>query len=360
VPLSLAPETAREPLTIAFEDAAAIPLPSVAAGKRTAQLSLFDNTGTTQTLQVHETSGGSNILTSQSQCAFKAFAVARLGAQGWEPAEAGLTASQRGQLLHAVLHSVWRETPEGIRTSTQLHTLGADLNAFVEYHVRRVLAEKIPAGAREQMPARYLELEEQRLTRLVTEWLEYERKRLPFEVEATERDATPAVAALTLKLRLDRVDRLNDGSLLVIDYKSGNVSPKSWELPRPDDVQLPLYAAFALPFGHELGGVVFAKVRPGDMCFTGQAADAQATIDPTLNGNSGLVKNALTADRLSEWKLAIEQLARDFIAGRTDVDPRDYPDTCDRCGLYALCRIREREDRLEPDDEEMGVEVADE
>ena len=32
----------------------------------------------------------------------------------------------------------------------------------------------------------------------------------------------------------------------MIDYKSGDVSPKSWELPRPDDVQLPLYAGFAL------------------------------------------------------------------------------------------------------------------
>jgi RecB family exonuclease len=172
--------------------------------------------------------------------------------------------------------------------------------------------------------------------------------------------ALPAVAGLTLKLRLDRVDRLNDGSLLVIDYKSGSVSPKSWELPRPEDVQLPLYAAFALPSGNELGGLVFARVRPGDMCFTGKAADAQATIDASLKRTSRLVKNALTADELSEWKLAIEQLARDFIAGRADVDPRDYPDTCDRCGLYALCRIREREDQAEPEEEENGMEVSDE
>jgi probable DNA repair protein len=360
-PPSLAPEPPRKPLTIAFEDTAAIALPTVASSKRTAQLSLFDDSRTTrETIQVHEVLGGSTVLSSQSQCAFKAFAIARLGAQGWEPAEAGLTAAQRGQLLHAVLHSVWRETPEGIRTSTQLHTLGADLNAFVEFHVRRVLADKVPAGAREQMPARYLELEEQRLIRMVTEWLAYERERVPFEVEATEVDAMPAVAGLTLKLRLDRVDRLNDGSLLVIDYKSGNVSPKSWELPRPDDVQLPLYAAFALPSGNELGGLVFAKVRPGDMCFAGKAADAQATIDATLKGTSGLVKNALSADQLSEWKLVIEQLARDFIAGRADVDPREYPATCERCGLYALCRIREREEQREEDEEELGAEIADE
>ena len=58
---------------------------------------------------------------------------------------------------------------------TRFSNLGADLRSFVEGHVRRVLQEQMPAGAREQMPARYLELEEQRLTRLVTEWLEYER-----------------------------------------------------------------------------------------------------------------------------------------------------------------------------------------
>ena len=361
LPPELTPEALRPSATVAFEDTAAIALPSVAAKKRTSQLNLFDDTGTErEVIPVHEVLGGSTILTSQSQCAFKAFATARLGAQGWEDAEPGLTASQRGQLLHAVLHAVWSDTPQGIRTSNALGNLGADLRSFVEGHVRRVLQDDMPAGAREQMPARYLELEEHRLTRLVTEWLEYERVRLPFEVAATEVDATAAPAGLTLKLRLDRVDRLNDGSLLVIDYKSGNVSPKSWELPRPDDVQLPLYAGFALPAEQELGGLVFAKVRPGDMNFTGKVADALATIDSTISANSGMVKSPLTPMQLSEWRRAIEQLARDFIAGRADVDPREYPQTCKRCGLFALCRVREREDQQEPEEEEIAAEVGDE
>ena len=361
MPAEFAPEPAPEPLTIAFEDAASLALPSVAAKKRAAQLSLFDDTGTQrEPIPIHEVPGGSTILTSQSQCAFKAFATARLGAQRWEPAVAGLTAPQRGQLLHAVLHAVWSETPQGIRTWNQLHALGADLQAFVEGHVRRVLADKMPAGAREHMPVRYLELEELRLVRLVTEWLSYERERLAFEVAATEVDSTATIAGITLKLRLDRVDRLNDGALLVIDYKSGAVTPRSWELPRPDDVQLPLYAGFALPRDQSLGGFVFARVRAGDMGFAGKVADAHATLDDALNGTSSLVKNALTPEQLSEWKLAIEQLARDFIAGRADVDPRDYPDTCERCGLFTLCRIREREDRPEQEEEETPLEVGDE
>ncbi len=36
-------------------------------------------------------------------------------------------------------------------------------------------------------------------------------------------------------------------------------------------------------------------------------------------------------------------MALDFLAGRADVDPRDYPKTCERCGLQALCRIQENQ-----------------
>lgn len=361
LPTELAPAPTLGVSTESFEDTAAIPLPSAPARTSTPQLSLFDDVGTHREVsQGYEAPGGSAILSSQSQCAFKAFATARLGAQEWDRGEAGLTAAQRGQLLHSVLHAVWSETAEGIRSWAQLQNLGAELRPFVENHVHRRFQQEMPQGAREQMPARYLELEEQRLIRLVMEWLEYERTRVPFDVAATEVAESPSVAGLTLKLRLDRVDRLNDGSLLVIDYKTGNVTPRAWELPRPEDVQLPLYAGFAVPQREEVGGLVFGKVRPGEMVFTGRVVSASATLDASLNGTSGLMQNPLTAEQLSAWRQAIERLARDFIAGRADVDPREYPHTCARCGLYTLCRVLEREDREEPEDAENAVEVADE
>src|SRR5207237_379471 len=49
--------------------------------------------------------GGSFVLTSQSQCPFKAFATARLAAESWDAAEPGLSPKRRGQLLHAILNS---------------------------------------------------------------------------------------------------------------------------------------------------------------------------------------------------------------------------------------------------------------
>lgn len=286
--------------------------------------------------------GGSSVLTAQSQCAFKAFATARLSAQGWTRAEAALTPAIRGNLVHSVLHAIWAGPPDGIRTLDELLAI-PDRRAFVAAHAERVMTNDLPPDVREQMPQRYLGLEQERLTRLITDWLNYEAARLPFMVAGTEMKSAKEIAGLMLNMRLDRIDRLNDGSYLVIDYKTGDVSQKLWDLPRPDDVQLPLYAGFALEPGQDLGGLVFAKVRAGDLCFTGRVGDAPSTLGGVLKNITSLKRTALTLEQLLAWRDAIERLARDFLDGRADVDPRDPPQTCARCGLYTLCRIQERE-----------------
>lgn len=209
------------------------------------------------------------------------------------------------------------------------------------------------------MPRAYLELEEQRLARLISDWLEYESTRLAFEVLKTEDARTVHLAGLTFDLRLDRIDRLNDGTLLVIDYKTGDVTPKAWDTDRPDDVQLPLYAGFALhPDTELLGGLAFAKVRRGKICFAGRIGNAQATLLPAMNAQNALVREPLEAEMLINWRGHIEQLARDFLAGRAVVDPRDYPQTCERCGLQTLCRIHENAEYLEASEYGAGSELA--
>ena len=333
VPADLTAPAISEPQAIAFDDATQLPYP------------------------LRDVSGGANVLTTQSQCPFKAFAMARLDAKEWDAAEAGLTASERGLLLHEVLHSVWAGPPNGIRTHAEL-VARTDLAAFVEGHVRRVLDNKMPPRARECMLPRYLELEATRLAILVTEWLGYESARVPFTVDGTEVAARPAIADLALKVRLDRIDRLNDDSLLVIDYKSGMVSPSSWDLPRPDDVQLPLYAGFTLDDGPEsAGGLVFAQIRAGKSKeFLGRVKNARATLISGLNAGKAIVKKPLTDNEMRGWRTYIEKMARDFIAGRAEVDPREYPKTCEHCGLQALCRIQENPPQVE--DENGDAEEA--
>ncbi len=211
------------------------------------------------------------------------------------------------------------------------------------------MRDKLSAGIRERMPQRYLALEAARLARVLNEWLTYEAARIDFTVEQVEAPGEAQISGLSLTLRLDRIDRLADGSLLVIDYKSGDVTPKAWDLPRPDDVQLPLYAAFAL--GAEPGGLLFAKVRTGESRFVGRMRDADTTLLANLNARDALVRDPLTTEQMQAWREAIEQLARDFVAGHASVAPRVYPDTCDRCGLHTLCRIHESQFTLANDEE---------
>ena len=343
-PRALPPELALEPppspIAFVFTDESRIPFsPEVAAG-------------------------GSSILTSQSQCPFKAFATARLGAERWDPAEAGLTASERGLLLHDVMRRIWAGPPDGIRLHAELASK-TDLASFVASHVVRTIRERTPARARESMPSRYFDLEGRRLIALVTEWLRFEQTRVPFAVADTELKANPSIAGLDLRLRLDRVDRLIDGTLLVIDYKTGAVDIKVWDLPRPDDVQLPLYAGFALdqqlrktiedklggkitqpastdPYAW-LGGLAFANIRAGEMKFAGRVRSARSTLQGSISANTNLVKKPLKPNEIEAWRLKIQTLAEDFLAGRAAVDPRD-DDTCKNCRLHVICRIQDSPD----------------
>jgi ATP-dependent helicase/nuclease subunit B len=296
--------------------------------------------------------GGAALLTAQSQCPFKAFALHRLKAQSWQPAQASLTSAQRGRLLHQVLHSIWRDPPpHGIRSLQDLLAV-ADTPEFVKPHVRNAFPTALAASVLARMPQAYLEVEAQRLIRLVSEWLAYESRRLPFAVEETERSQTVSAAGLQLKVRLDRLDRLQDGSLLVVDYKTGEHNPSEWTTPRPEDPQLPLYAVFALPSNQSLGGLAFAQLRTGKLTFAGRLRDAASTLDASLSRATALVKNPLTSEQMAEWRAAIEALARNFLAGRADVDPLDPVKTCQRCGLHTLCRIAEREGFFADEDED--------
>jgi ATP-dependent helicase/nuclease subunit B len=292
--------------------------------------------------------GGSSTLTLQSNCAFMAFATARLDAKSWEAAESGLNPRQRGDLVHAVLHSIWGgEARGGWRSSDELkavlNTNGRDgLAAFVREHVDLAMAA-LPISVRDRMPERYLAIETERLVKLVTEWLLYESNRGNFTVAGTEQKTPVVIAGLSLDLRLDRRDELEDGSCLIVDYKTGAAAPDRWATERPEDVQLPLYAVFGVNQapGSEPGGLVFARVKAGELEFAGRLRNPLAVL-PGAGKTSSLVKNPLTDDQLSEWRWTIERLAMDFLAGKAEVNPRDLDDTCEHCKLSTLCRIKER------------------
>ena len=334
------PASIRSDLTETLEDASLIPFPHL------------------------RIAGGAATLTRQSLCPFQAFATARLNAEDWEPAQTGLSPKQRGQLLHSVLRRVWSGPALGGISSLEELQQIAELRWFVGKIVRSVMKESFAPDRRNSIPrrfpARYLDLEAERLTQLVSEWLRYERERLPFRVAETEARHEVTIAGLKLILRLDRIDRLPSGGRLIIDYKSSDVGPKAWSGERPDDIQLPLYATFAAP--DDLEGLVFARVRPGEAEFCGRVRDAASSLRPDLSKQNSLLRDPLTDLQLDQWRSRIEQLGEAFVSGRADVNPKDPAKTCARCHLHAVCRIYENQPlaaSLDEDNEEANEDAGD-
>jgi hypothetical protein len=48
------------------------------------------------------------------------------------------------------------------------------------------------------------------------------------------------------------------------------------------------------------------------------------------------------------------------MAGDAEVNPREYPRTCERCGLQTLCRIQEQQAQPGYEDDSEGEEADNE
>jgi RecB family exonuclease len=184
------------------------------------------------------------------------------------------------------------------------------------------------------LEGRFAELERERLAKLAREWLELESRRSPFQVLHVEQQRDLHVAGLLFQSRIDRMDKLADGGHVLIDYKSGRMlSTRQWEGPRPDDPQLPLYAAAA---PEDLAAVAFARLLPGEMRFVGFSREER--VIPQVAPPEKRSWPAL----LAAWKKDAEALGKSYAAGHAQVDPKDELKTCRRCDLQTLCRVYEK------------------
>jgi probable DNA repair protein len=287
--------------------------------------------------------GGGSLFTWQAACPFQAFAKIRLGADEMKPAEPGLSPLDRGILLHDVLAGIWKELgTHATLVSEEPSYINAVVHDEVESAIRKMSATK-----RALHEHRFAAVEQSRLEQLVVDWLELEKQRLPFSVFEIEKERKVNVGGIDVTIRTDRIDRIPDGTLVVVDYKTSLHSPKKWEGDRPDDPQLPLYAATA---SVPLSGVVFGVLKTGESKFSGLAAS-----DGIIPGIKAATGDAALANRVSEWREVLENLAADFQSGNATVNPKNRNQSCRYCGLDSLCRISES-DTLDPNDDDATEE----
>lgn len=289
--------------------------------------------------------GGTGLLKAQAICPAWAFFQYRLGARALDEAVEGLDAMDRGNLLHAVLQCFWKG-----RDSGYLHALDvAGLQSAIAEAVENGI-EHFSANFDQPLPAAFLQLERQRQQKLLGAWLAFEKQRPPFAVEECEHKISVDIAGLTIALTLDRVDALENGSLVVIDYKTGaNVSHKSWAQERITEPQLPMYASMALS-DKDVVAVCFAKVRVDEQKFIGVAADAGVV--PGVDALQG-VRNVFPEEQfpgwsalLENWKARITAIACEIQAGEAAVRFDDETELRD-CEVKPLLRLPERKLQME-------------
>ena len=303
-----------------------------------------------------EVHGGVRVLEWQAACAFRAFAEARLFATSPEPVVLGLDARERGSIVHAVMQLFWTRVPSQAALRQMSNPdRDATLDTCIEEAVRERVRSPEPGWG-----AAYVDTERQRLRNLLRPWLEFEaQKRSAFEVKAVEEKRDAEIGPLHLTVKVDRVDTwLRDGEPagdIILDYKSGKPEPADWMGERPDAPQIPLYAILGKP--DELAAVAFASISPGrNRGIRGFARESGVLMQkPPRSAPASL------PGQVAEWSRILERLAEEFHAGRTDVRPKSYPETCRYCGQRLLCRLDvaalsadETEDQEESSEEEYG------
>ncbi|MFW2439472.1 MAG: PD-(D/E)XK nuclease family protein [Arenicellales bacterium] len=285
-------------------------------------------------------SGGSGIFKYQSLCPFRAFAQYRLSATALVTPQVGLDAMKRGQLFHKVLELFWRDVRD-------LKTLLAMNEETLRQKLDDVIVQAIDAMA-EQNPdifsPRFRQIESSRLKQLTLQWLEIEKQRADFTVVDFEKEVWHEVNGINIHLWIDRIDELADGRKVVIDYKTGIVSPSQWFGERPEEPQLPLYSMVESgDKDTEVSAVLYGQLKAADMKFSGVVAEEGLipNLPPARNPQLKEVTE-LWPQVLDDWQHTINQLAGDFRSGKADVDPKK-PSTCETsyCELSGLCRIDE-------------------
>lgn len=259
--------------------------------------------------------GGTAVLKAMVENPFDAFARFRLGAKRIDTPVAGFSAKEQGIIMHQALAKIW----ETLKTQATLLAYNSeDLNSLVQSSVAQGVEEQ-QSKKRSHLKNTLCELETQRQTALILDWLELEKRRPEFSVIHVEETLTINVKSMLLEMRIDRIDQLADGSFLIIDYKTGSTSINAWKAENPEDPQLPLYL---LAFKQTVSGIAFAQINIKARTIKG-LHNGEQSIDNNKSfvaiGDNKINLPTTWTETKEHWQATIEALVARYIDGDTSI-----------------------------------------
>jgi probable DNA repair protein len=228
--------------------------------------------------QTEKITGGAGTIQRQLADPFSAFAFGRLGIRPIQAFATGLLPNIRGSLIHDALHYLYRDLPARSDIvawdSTQLEQRfpGALKKAFAGLERRADATLKL-----------LLALEKQRVADLLRQVVRLDQARNEFAIASLETSLELTVDQVHLRLRIDRIDQLESGELVIIDYKTGQRRQFVNRSMEADDLQLVVYSCAA---SEPVAGLAYVNVdsRHVDLSGAGREFTPDLDWDSALSG----------------------------------------------------------------------------
>ena len=293
----------------------------------------------------HESKGGTGLLQSQADCGVQAWLKHRVGLKPLKTADVALNAMDRGVALHRALELL---TKRLTGREAFLHC-SQESAASISDQAARAAVDSLEPDVRFRVGREMLNLEQTRLKKTLPLWIDFEKSRsLDFEVEQREYHIDWQHNGLVLNVTADRIDKLETGERVIIDYKSSpTTSIAPWV--KPDAITVPQLPAYAL-VTENVGtiGIASANQSGVELLIAG-APIGIPRVDQ--KAHKAMASRGLddTEALLEHWDALLANLVDDYLNGELTL-PADTS-VCRLCDFQAVCRVR-----LEGEDDDAVLE----
>ncbi len=238
-------------------------------------------------------SGGAGTIQRQLDDPVTAFITGRLGVRSLQPQAKGLPAALRGNIIHDALFHLYRDKPDS-------ETIRAWRDDELTTRIQGCLASAFYRQERDTdaVLLELFKLERLRVADLLRQFVGVDREREAFAVAELEHEVLFAEADVGLQLRVDRIDRLGDGSLSVLDYKTGAKKKFLRGDGQPQEIQL---VAYACALDGLISALALVNVDTREVNFDG--------------AGRGYTDPAAWNETLAEWKRRVAEACVDLSRG---------------------------------------------